>query len=547
MAKIHNIGKPGISNPDGGGGNGGDVDLASYATIAYSDAEDVKVKQYVDQLGKVGKEYVDAQIEAIELPDTEINLEGYAKTEQLVAVDEASLFRDAELNDRIDEESDKQTASTVALEAQIVAETNSRKDGDEALQAQINELSEHVSESEPVFEGSLRWVEGNWNTDNLVDAAVNEIKIHEARTHMVLNHDTAAQGRVNWETKLEPYPATIGLLVEDVWYWAVVEYLGNGGQSGRGKNFKIIDHNLPATGVVPGQTPVAIYSNYTSGINLDDYATVEYSDSEDEKLQGQVNEITEDLDDIKTQLGVILEPETDTASYMFIGDNQWVSGSGKFSANLEKNRIATFLFHGSDFGGNPVDFDSLNPGDILYFQNPQIKQQQEERSVEIYESVVHTWVVERIAKEGDLFRIWVANEAKSPFETDNLYDMQIHHKGGKALAEDEINLAPLAESIVRVSEKETLTWAGQKQAKPQPGDLAGWAYKSAGDGTKAHWTLWSQVNNAHRTLTLKDILSYSLVITGKGSCPFLQVYTKRKNDGQDAANTYRIRSSSVMK
>lgn len=100
-----------------------------------------------------------------------------------------------------------------------------------------------------------------------------------------------------------------------------------------------------------------------------------------------------------------------------------------------------------------------------------------------------------------------------------------------------------AYSAARISEKETLVWAGQKQAPPIPSDSGsiGWAYKSAGDGTKAFWALWSQDRDAPKQLTIADVYSYSLVMTGKGQSPFLQVYTKRKNDGNDSGSTYRSR------
>ena len=106
-------------------------------------------------------------------------------------------------------------------------------------------------------------------------------------------------------------------------------------------------------------------------------------------------------------------------------------------------------------------------------------------------------------------------------------------------------LEETAYSTARVSDKERAVWAGQKQVAPEPDPSGsiGWAYRSAGDGTKAHWTLWSQDRDAAKKLTLADVYSYSLVMTGKGQMPYLQVYTKRKNDGQDAASTYRSRIS----
>ena len=107
----------------------------------------------------------------------------------------------------------------------------------------------------------------------------------------------------------------------------------------------------------------------------------------------------------------------------------------------------------------------------------------------------------------------------------------------------DVDLTEVVSSTARISEKETMVWAGQKQMAPvpDPSGSIGWSYTSAGDGTKANWTLWSQDRDSFTKLTLADVFSYSLVMTGKGTPPYLQVYTKRKNDGFDAASTYRSR------
>ena len=105
----------------------------------------------------------------------------------------------------------------------------------------------------------------------------------------------------------------------------------------------------------------------------------------------------------------------------------------------------------------------------------------------------------------------------------------------------DIDLRETVYSAARVSHLETLVWAGQNQAPPSPDPTGsiGWHYTSAGDGTKAYWTLWSQDRDSHTKLTLADVYSFSLLLSGKGTAPYLQVLTKRKNDGNDAASTYR--------
>lgn len=113
-------------------------------------------------------------------------------------------------------------------------------------------------------------------------------------------------------------------------------------------------------------------------------------------------------------------------------------------------------------------------------------------------------------------------------------------------APPEVNLAEVAYATARVSEKELAVWAGQKQVAPEQdrGGRIGWAYRSKGDGTKAHWNLWSQDRDSFRTLRLKDVYAYMFLISGSGKeQPLLQVYTQRKNDGNDAASTYRSRIS----
>ena len=99
-------------------------------------------------------------------------------------------------------------------------------------------------------------------------------------------------------------------------------------------------------------------------------------------------------------------------------------------------------------------------------------------------------------------------------------------------------------SLMRVSQGNKAVWLGNKQDPPEadPDGKVGWYYRNPGvDSRKAHWTLWSQETNAHKHITLGDLKSLSLLIQGTSELPYIQVYTKRQNDGQDAGTTYRSR------
>lgn len=99
-------------------------------------------------------------------------------------------------------------------------------------------------------------------------------------------------------------------------------------------------------------------------------------------------------------------------------------------------------------------------------------------------------------------------------------------------------------SLLRVSQGNKAVWLGNKQDPPEadPDGKVGWYYRNPGvDSRKAHWTLWSQETNAHKHITLGDLKSLSLLIQGTSELPYIQVYTKRQNDGQDAGTTYRSR------
>ena len=106
--------------------------------------------------------------------------------------------------------------------------------------------TEHVGE--PV--GKLKWATGTWAEGTNADADAGQFKVHTDFTRVAMSWDTVSDGRHNWDQELAPYPSMVGLKMSGVMYWMEVEFTGVGGPSGRGKNFKILSHNLPTDAVV---------------------------------------------------------------------------------------------------------------------------------------------------------------------------------------------------------------------------------------------------------------------------------------------------------
>lgn len=116
--------------------------------------------------------------------------------------------------------------------------------------AKFAELEDAVRTEEFLGEssGTLKWATGNWSSE-LTDATGNLFKVHTDFTRVVMNHDTISDGRKDWEQVLAPYPHTVGIKMSGVMYWMEVEFLGASGTNSRGKNFKILTHNLPTDAV----------------------------------------------------------------------------------------------------------------------------------------------------------------------------------------------------------------------------------------------------------------------------------------------------------
>ena len=115
------------------------------------------------------------------------------------------------------------------------------------------------------------WNNASWNTDNMVDALISQIKVHNDRTALVLNKNgTDTNIIMDWENELAPYPSYFGIKIDEEIYFVEVEFTGKGGQNNRGYNFKILNHNLPET--VANDTVVGICAGYApENLTVADY------------------------------------------------------------------------------------------------------------------------------------------------------------------------------------------------------------------------------------------------------------------------------------
>jgi len=189
----------------------------------------------------------------------DVNLDGYVTDEQLAQVNEASEFRDDALSQRIDDESAENTAAHLVL-TQLTEKNLERIEANYTRiknnEARIDVLESH--HADPVSEGTLKWVDYTYTSDT-IDALVSTIRVHTDRTKMSLNWDTLDDGRKDWENLIND---SVGLEVDGTMYWAIVEYVGEAGQSGRGKNFNILEHNIPPAGEIAENTVTGIYPNF---------------------------------------------------------------------------------------------------------------------------------------------------------------------------------------------------------------------------------------------------------------------------------------------
>ena len=132
-----------------------DPDLSDYATIEYVDQTELDVLNAALKVSAEGDAKLQEQIDAI--PETDLT--GYVTEDQLTQVDEASEFRDDALNQKIDDESQKNTVAHLKLEDQIQWTNTHYQQGDQKLQDQIDAIETDLTEyakTEYVDEGDRR-------------------------------------------------------------------------------------------------------------------------------------------------------------------------------------------------------------------------------------------------------------------------------------------------------------------------------------------------------------------------------------------------------
>ena len=88
-------------------------------------------------------------------------------------------------------------------------------------------------------------------------------------------------------------------------------------------------------------------------------------------------------------------------------------------------------------------------------------------------------------------------------------------------------------------------WAGGTAPKADPNGRLGWHFAS--DSDKIGWEIFTQDLSAERVITMESLRSASFLIRNSGTrYPYFSVYTRRKNDGQDANAQYRSRFNYVI-
>ena len=99
-------------------------------------------------------------------------------------------------------------------------------------------------------------------------------------------------------------------------------------------------------------------------------------------------------------------------------------------------------------------------------------------------------------------------------------------------------------STITVTTGERLVWIEGDEPQADEKGRAGWFFENEGPSSKAHWSLWAQEKDAPVQLTLGDIEALGIVLRNKGVAnPFIQIYTHRESDRDNANATYRSRMS----
>jgi hypothetical protein len=247
-----------------------EADLSGFATKAFADE--------VDRTSQMRDEVLDSKIDQ----ESTLNTAAHLKLEdQILRYYAWSVGDNEELEKKLE-------AADAELQKQITENKGASESGDRQLQEQIDEL--HRS---PVALGTLRWNDFSWDSGN-IDALGGTARFHPDRTKMALNHDTLDSGRVDWEAAFGDYPAEIGIGVEGETYRATINFTGTAGTNSRGKNFEIVESNLPAE--VTRDAEVTFYDSYQERI-----VTKEYVDDGDRQLQAEIDQVALALETLLVQ------------------------------------------------------------------------------------------------------------------------------------------------------------------------------------------------------------------------------------------------------
>ena len=136
-----------------------ETDLSEYAKTEYVDAA-VEAEKLERSLADIAlRDSLQAEIDAIEIP--EVDLDGYATEEQLREVEDASVVRDDALNNKIEQESNLNTAAHLKIEDQINWLEKHYQQADQNLQDQIDGIEfppgTIVSDEAPDAEEGMTW------------------------------------------------------------------------------------------------------------------------------------------------------------------------------------------------------------------------------------------------------------------------------------------------------------------------------------------------------------------------------------------------------
>jgi hypothetical protein len=296
-----------------------EADLSGFATKAFADE--------VDRTSQMRDEVLDSKIDQ----ESTLNTAAHLKLEdQILRYYAWSVGDNEELEKKLE-------AADAELQKQITENKGASESGDRQLQEQIDEL--HRS---PVALGTLRWNDFSWDSGN-IDALGGTARFHPDRTKMALNHDTLDSGRVDWEAAFGDYPAEIGIGVEGETYRAIINFTGTAGTNRRGKNFEIVESNLPAE--VTRDAEVTFYDSYQEGI-----VTKEYVDDGDRQLQAEIDQVALALETL------LVQREHGKWSYVgFVVDNR-PSKPGEWALESDISEGTNYL------AINQVDMDGVSHG-----------------------------------------------------------------------------------------------------------------------------------------------------------------------------------------